>query len=88
MSFGTVRLCQRKTFLGTLTIDSQLHLPFGVASCVGGGADVLAALLTPGGHHIQTSIGPCGKLRTAGGNQLAFLQNTTKSEVFFKIIKE
>lgn len=72
---------------GALTIDGQLYFPFGIAGRIGGGADVLPTLFTPGGHHIQTSVGPCRKLSTAGGNQLAFLQNTTKSKVFFKIIK-
>lgn len=31
-----------------LTVDSELHLPPGVASCVGGRAHVFPALLGPG----------------------------------------
>lgn len=73
---------------GALTIDGQLHFPRGIASWVGSGADVFSALFAPWGHHVQTSVSACGKLSAAGGNQLAFLQNTTKSEVFSKIIKE
>lgn len=83
MTFGPEAAGKKHIPPRALTIDGQLHFPFGVAGGIGGGADVLATLLTSGGHHVQTPISPCGKLSTAGGNQLALLQNTIKSKVVF-----
>lgn len=40
----------------TPTIDSQLHLPGGIACSIGGSAHVFPALFSPRGHHIQASI--------------------------------
>ena len=86
MSLGPEAVGEKHSPPRALTIDGQLHLPFGVASGIGGGADVLATLLASGGHHVQTPIRPCGKFSTAGGDQLAFLQNMTKSKFVVVVV--
>lgn len=62
----------------TPTIDSQLHLPGGIASSIGGSAHVFPALFSPWGHHIQASIRPCWEPHIAGKDYLSFLRKEKK----------
>lgn len=63
----------RDTAEVTPTIDSQLHLPGGIASSVGGSAQVLPTLLSPWGHHRQAAIRACREPPIAGEDHLSFL---------------